>query len=84
MVCSVIPMGESWTRVVEILKTLHVSDPLLHWHFRQSILANMRGNGEPILEDDFARLDMARAINEGPSDKERFEMELQSRLIGLE
>ncbi|KAF8475851.1 hypothetical protein BDZ91DRAFT_615368, partial [Kalaharituber pfeilii] len=23
------------------------------WHFRQSILANMRGAGEPIFEDDF-------------------------------
>ncbi|KGQ01324.1 hypothetical protein PAAG_12004 [Paracoccidioides lutzii Pb01] len=26
----------------------HVSDELLRWHFRQSVLANMRGAGEPI------------------------------------
>lgn len=26
----------------------HVSDGLLRWHFRQSVLANMRGAGEPI------------------------------------
>ncbi|EEH22419.2 hypothetical protein PABG_04630 [Paracoccidioides brasiliensis Pb03] len=31
----------------------HVSDELLRWHFRQSVLANMRGAGEPIFESDF-------------------------------
>jgi hypothetical protein len=30
-----------------------VSDQLLRWHFRQSVLANMRGAGEPIFEHDF-------------------------------
>ncbi|CUS15898.1 unnamed protein product, partial [Tuber aestivum] len=30
-----------------------VSDKLLRWHFRQSVLANMRGQGEPIFEHDF-------------------------------
>ncbi|KAG0636797.1 hypothetical protein HOY80DRAFT_324360, partial [Tuber brumale] len=30
-----------------------VSDNLLRWHFRQSILANMRGAGELIFEHDF-------------------------------
>ncbi|KAG0133142.1 hypothetical protein HOY82DRAFT_641168 [Tuber indicum] len=29
------------------------SKKLLRWHFRQSVLANMRGAGEPIFEDDF-------------------------------
>jgi len=62
----------------------HVPDSLLRWHFRQSVFANMRGNGEPIFEDDFAGLDMVRVITEGPSGKERFEMELQSRLMGWE
>ncbi|KAG0123482.1 hypothetical protein HOY82DRAFT_619227 [Tuber indicum] len=31
----------------------HVSDDILRWHFRQSVLANMRGLGEPIFEHDF-------------------------------
>ncbi|KAK9482389.1 hypothetical protein V1527DRAFT_415322, partial [Lipomyces starkeyi] len=28
-------------------------DELLRWHFRQAVLANMRGDGEPIFEFDF-------------------------------
>ena len=28
-------------------------DQLLRWHFRQAVLANMRGAGEPIFEHDF-------------------------------
>ena len=51
----------------------HVLDPLLRWHFRQFVLAYMRGNGELIFEADFAGLDMVRAITEGPSGKERFD-----------
>ncbi|KAK9365378.1 hypothetical protein V1509DRAFT_633250, partial [Lipomyces kononenkoae] len=31
----------------------HVPDELLTWHFRQAVLANMRGVGEPIFESDF-------------------------------
>ncbi|KAJ5859668.1 hypothetical protein N7534_004945 [Penicillium rubens] len=31
----------------------HVTDDFLRWHFRQSVLANMRGAGEPIFETDF-------------------------------
>ncbi|KAG0640480.1 hypothetical protein HOY80DRAFT_1068881 [Tuber brumale] len=30
-----------------------VSNHLLRWHFRQSVLANVRGAGEPVLERDF-------------------------------
>jgi hypothetical protein len=30
-----------------------VSDQLLRLHFRQSVLANMRGAGEPVFEHDF-------------------------------
>ncbi|SPO02286.1 uncharacterized protein DNG_04959 [Cephalotrichum gorgonifer] len=30
-----------------------VSDDVLRWHFRQSVLANVRGVGEPAFEDDF-------------------------------
>ncbi|KAK9355559.1 hypothetical protein V1523DRAFT_438386 [Lipomyces doorenjongii] len=32
---------------------LSASDKLLRWHFRQAVLANMRGAGEPIFETDF-------------------------------
>ncbi|KAJ5243868.1 hypothetical protein N7489_003964 [Penicillium chrysogenum] len=31
----------------------HVGDNFLRWHFRQSVLANMRGTGETIFETDF-------------------------------
>ncbi|KAK9490780.1 hypothetical protein V1508DRAFT_406110 [Lipomyces doorenjongii] len=30
-----------------------VVDELLRWHFRQTVLTNMKGNGEPIFEFDF-------------------------------
>ncbi|KAF8434904.1 hypothetical protein BGX38DRAFT_1218585 [Terfezia claveryi] len=29
-----------------------VSDEVLRWHFRQNVLANMRGAGEPVFEHD--------------------------------
>ncbi|KAJ9213907.1 hypothetical protein DTO166G4_4518 [Paecilomyces variotii] len=58
-----------------------VSDNLLRWHFRQSILRNMRGAGEPSWEHDFPPgSDMLREILEGPFPIERFEMELSARL----
>jgi hypothetical protein len=59
-----------------------VSDQLLRWHFRQTVLANMRGVGEPIFEDDFIGEDMME-IREGPDVQERLEMEFASRLRGL-
>lgn len=36
----------------------HVSNQLLRWHFRQAVLANVRGAGEPIFEHDFTGEDM--------------------------
>lgn len=58
-----------------------VPDELLRWHFRQSVLANMRGRGEPIFECDFPPgTDMVKEISEGPRAKERFELELRARL----
>jgi len=58
-----------------------VSDSLLRWHFRQSVLANMRGGGEPIFEHDFPPgEDMVGAIAAGPMARERFEIELNMRL----
>ena len=60
-----------------------VSDELLRWHFRQSVLANMRGAGEPVFEHDFTGKDMMEEIREGPYAKERFELELAARLYGV-
>lgn len=60
-----------------------VSDELLRWHFRQSVLANIRGVGEPIFEHDFPPgTDMVGEILAGPSGKERFELEIAARLTG--
>lgn len=62
-----------------------VLDCLLRWHFRQSILANLRGAAEPSFEHDFPPgSDMLREICEGPFPAERFETELCLRLRGLE
>jgi len=60
-----------------------VSDHLLRWHFRQSILANMRGDGEPLYEHDFAGADMMDGILNGPNGKERFEFVMAAQLRGL-
>ncbi|OJD14614.1 hypothetical protein AJ78_05044 [Emergomyces pasteurianus Ep9510] len=58
-----------------------VSDELLRWHFRQSVLANMRGVGEPIFESDFPPgSDMMATLRDELHGKERFELELESRL----
>ncbi|KAG0138778.1 hypothetical protein HOY82DRAFT_544825 [Tuber indicum] len=61
-----------------------VSHQLLRWHFRHSVLANVRGLGEPIFEHDFPPgTDMVGEILVGPKGKERFELEISSRLSGL-
>ncbi|KAF8465989.1 hypothetical protein BDZ91DRAFT_849115 [Kalaharituber pfeilii] len=61
-----------------------VCDELLRWHFKQSVLANMRGAGEPVFEHDFPPgTDMVKEISEGPYEKERFELELLGRLRGV-
>jgi hypothetical protein len=57
------------------------SDELLRWHFRQSVLANMRGAGEPIFETDFPPgTDLMGTMSGEPYGKERLEMEFESRL----
>ena len=55
---------------------------LLRWHFRQAVLANMRGAvGEPIFEHDFPPgSDIMKDIREGPKAAERMECELFGRL----
>ncbi|KAK9428536.1 HNH endonuclease-domain-containing protein [Lipomyces doorenjongii] len=61
-----------------------VSDELLRWHFRQAVLANMRGAGEPVLEFDFPPgTDMVGEIRSGPEAAKRMEAELFSRLDGI-
>ena len=55
-------------------------DQVLRWHFRQAVLANMRGAGEPVFEIDFPPgLDMMGEIISGPRAAERMEFELFSR-----
>ncbi|KAF2188005.1 hypothetical protein K469DRAFT_725039 [Zopfia rhizophila CBS 207.26] len=57
------------------------ADQLLRWHFRQAVLANMRGAGEPIFEHDFPPgSDIVGDILHGPKAAERMEYELFSRL----
>ncbi|KAL2395074.1 hypothetical protein ABEF95_000494 [Exophiala dermatitidis] len=56
-------------------------DPLLRWHFRQAVLANMRGAGEPRFEHDLPPgSDTVGEILQGPKAGERMEFELFSRL----
>jgi hypothetical protein len=58
-----------------------VLDDVLRWHFRQSILANMRGVGEPVFETDFpSGSDMMATLRGERYGKERFEIELETRL----
>jgi hypothetical protein len=58
-----------------------VSDDVLRWHFRQSVLANIRGAGEPVFETDFpGGTDLMATLRTEPYGKERFEMELETRL----
>jgi hypothetical protein len=56
-------------------------DQLFRWHFRQAVLANMRGAGEPIFEHDFPPgSDVVGDILSGPKAAERMEFELFTRL----
>ena len=60
-------------------------DELLHWHFRQAVLTNMKGAGEPCFENDFpAGSDMMGEIMSGPKAAERMEFELFGRLNAIE
>lgn len=57
------------------------ADQLLRWHFHQSVLANMRGTGEPVFAHDFAPgADERAEIAAGPKASERMEFELFCRL----
>ncbi|KAG0640712.1 hypothetical protein HOY80DRAFT_1015312 [Tuber brumale] len=55
-------------------------DELLRWHFRQAVLVNMKGEGEPSFETDFPPgSDIIGEIMSGPKCGERMEFELFSR-----
>ncbi|KAG0638810.1 hypothetical protein HOY80DRAFT_1137223 [Tuber brumale] len=64
---------------------LRPPDDLLRWHFRQAVLVNMKGAGEPSFETDFpAGSDMMGEIMRGPKAGERMEFELFSRFNAIE
>jgi hypothetical protein len=57
------------------------TDGLLRWHFKQAVLTNMKGAGEPVVEHDFPPgSDMVGDILRGPRAAERMEFELFGRL----
>ena len=57
------------------------ADQLLRWHFRQAVLVNMKGAGEPVFEYDFPPgSDMVGSILKGPKAAERMEFQLFDRL----
>ncbi|KAK9249644.1 hypothetical protein V1507DRAFT_438816 [Lipomyces tetrasporus] len=59
----------------------HVNDNIIFWHFQQAVLANMRGAGEPVFDEDIPPgSDTMNAILSGPAPAERMEFELSSRL----
>ncbi len=56
-------------------------DELFRWHFRQAVIINMRGAGEPIFEHDFPPgSDIMGSILKGPKATERIEFELFNRM----
>lgn len=56
-------------------------DELLNWHFRQAVLHNMKGMGEPYFEDHFPPgSDMVGQILKGPKPESRMEFELFTKL----
>ena len=60
---------------------LRTVDELLRWHFRQAVLANMKGQGEAYFETDFPPgSDMMGEIMSGPKAAARMEFELFGRL----
>ncbi|MCJ1347277.1 hypothetical protein MMC31_005499, partial [Peltigera leucophlebia] len=77
------PYGFSGQRLDQqfLANPARCSDHLLRWHFRQAVLANIRGNGELIREHDFPPgSDMMGQILSAPQAKERMEFELFGRL----
>ena len=64
---------------------LRPPDDLLRWHFRQAVLVNVKGVGEPTFEHDFPPgSDVMGMIMRGPKAGERIEFELFSRFNAME
>ncbi|PUU78925.1 hypothetical protein B9Z19DRAFT_1083032, partial [Tuber borchii] len=58
-------------------------DQVLRWHFRQAVLADMRGQGAPVFECDFpSNSDILDDIMSSSKVGERMEFELFTRLAG--
>ncbi|OBT39228.1 hypothetical protein VE00_09933 [Pseudogymnoascus sp. WSF 3629] len=57
-----------------------VPDELFHWHFRQAVLATVKGNGQRIWDMQLEEEDPMGDIMEGPDAAERMEVELFTRL----
>ena len=58
-----------------------VADSLLRWHFRNAVLANMKGAREPQWDYDFSHgSDLIGQIMAGPDAARRMEAELGTRL----
>ncbi|KAK9426888.1 HNH endonuclease-domain-containing protein [Lipomyces doorenjongii] len=69
------------TICIDIEHPHHVNDNIIFWHFQQAVLANMRGAGEPVFDEDIPPgSDTMNAILSGPAPAERMEFELSSRL----
>jgi len=60
---------------------LRPPDELLRWHFHQAVLTNIKGVGEPCLENCFPHgSDIMGEMSRGPKAAQRIEFELFSRL----
>ncbi|KAJ6261876.1 hypothetical protein Dda_2675 [Drechslerella dactyloides] len=57
-----------------------VHDDFLRWHFRQAVLANVRGNGEPVFEHDFAGMDQLAEMAKEPYSDLRIGFEVDAWL----
>ena len=63
---------------------LRPPDDLLRWHFRQAVLVNVMGAGEPSFEIDFPPgSNVMGEIMRGPRAGERMEFELFSRFNAM-
>ncbi|KAF8435193.1 hypothetical protein BGX38DRAFT_1218145 [Terfezia claveryi] len=57
------------------MQTPESGDYLLWWHFRQSMLVNLRGREEPVFDHNMPlRMNMVKEISEGSYAKETREV----------
>lgn len=80
----VLPWGCSASNLPPAWGSEGVIDVSYRWHFKQAVLCNMRGAGEPSFEFDFPPgSDMMGTVQQGPHAEERMEAALFGRLHGL-